>query len=130
MGRVYRTLCPGLLLISLTLVACGESPVTRRYRIERDMLRASRMDRQLQIRSDAPPTPESAREILKTYERVLSRNPLPTRTAPADTVIIHEIGRGRNCGSSICNASWETRRQCASAWRRAQGPTPGTMLFP
>jgi TolA-binding protein len=95
MGRVYRTLCPGLLLISLTLVACGESPVTRRYRIERDMLRASRMDRQLQIRSDAPPTPESAREILKTYERVLSRNPLPTRTAPADTVIIHEIGRIR-----------------------------------
>jgi TolA-binding protein len=95
MGKMGPGLIARLLLASSVLLSCAESPVTSRYRIERDMLRAGRMEQRLQIRSDTPPTTEQAREILKSYESLLARNPVPRRTASRDTLIVHEIGRLR-----------------------------------
>jgi TolA-binding protein len=95
-ARVARAMTVGgCLLIGVCLVSCGDGPASKRYRIERDMLRAVRKEQQLQIRTDAPPTPEQAREVLKTYERLLANNPLPAGTAGADTTAVHQIARIR-----------------------------------
>lgn len=84
-----------VLLTCVFLSSCSEGPTSKRYRIERDMLRAVRKEQQLQIRSDAPPTPEQAREVLKTYERLLANNPLPGGATGADTTAVHQIARVR-----------------------------------
>ncbi len=94
MGTARRRYLAILLLGMVTVVGCGENTTGKRYRAERDLWRAQKMERNLglQLQAGKRPDEKTISGVQSAYERILRADSRPATPAGRDSAHVRSMG--------------------------------------